>query len=501
MNRRQFSFMACAAAPRLAARMSPARPNIVLIYADDVGYGDLSCYGASRVKTPHLDRIAAQGVRFTDAHSPAATCTPSRYSLLTGDYPFRMPDAKVLPGDAPALIRPGRTTLASMLKAAGYRSSVVGKWHLGLGDGTIDWNREIAPGPLEIGFDEAFLIPATGDRVPTVYVENRRVHNLDPADPIQVSYQAKIGSEPTGRENPELLKMRPSHGHDMTIVNGVSRIGWMTGGKKARWVDEEMAAVLTARATSFIGRNKQNPFFLFFSTHGIHVPRLPHKRFAGATPMGPRGDAIAELDWCAGQLLDALDRHKLARNTIVMFTSDNGPVIDDGYQDEAVQKLGAHRPAGAFRGGKYSNFEAGTRVPFLIRWPERIRPGIVSDALMSYMDLTRSFATLTGQKIPDGQARDSEDHLPAWCGETKTGRTELVLQAGVLSLRHGPWKYIPPGKGPRVNQNVNIELGNDPEPQLYNLAEDPGEQRNLAPAMPDRVKAMSARLAAIRAGG
>lgn len=501
MNRRDFLSTLTGTALTLNAQRAGERPNIVLIYSDDVGYGDLSCYGASRVRTPNLDRIAAQGVRFTDAHSSAATCTPSRYSLLTGEYSFRMPDAKVLPGDAPALIRPGRTTLASMLKAAGYRTSVVGKWHLGLGDGNVDWNGEIAPGPLEIGFDEAFLIPATGDRVPTVYVENRRVYNLDPADPIRVSYQSKIGGEPTGRENPELLKMKPSHGHDMTIVNGVSRIGWMTGGKKARWVDEDMADVLTARGRAFIGRNKQNPFFLYFSTHDIHVPRMPHKRFTSATPMGRRGDVIAELDWCAGELLKELDRHNLSRNTIVIFTSDNGPVVDDGYQDEAVEKLGAHRPAGGFRGGKYSNFEGGTRVPFMIRWPGRIRAGGVSDALISHVDLLRSFAALTGQTIQDGQAKDSENHLKALLGESKAGRTELVLQASVLSLRQGQWKYIPPSKGPRVNENVNIELGNDPEPQLYNLTEDPREQRNLASTYADRVKAMSERLAAIRRGG
>jgi arylsulfatase A-like enzyme len=500
MNRRQFLSTASGAALPLADQRSAGRPNIVLIYGDDVGYGDLSCYGATRVKTPNLDRIAAQGVRFTDFHSSAATCTPSRYSLLTGEYSFRMPNAKVLPGDAPALIRPGRTTLASMLKGAGYRTSVVGKWHLGLGDGNVDWNREIAPGPLDIGFDEAFIIPATGDRVPTVYVENRRVFNLDPADPIRVSYQAKVGNEPTGRENPELLKMRPSHGHDMTIVNGVSRIGWMTGGKKARWVDEEMADVLTARGQGFIERNKQNPFFLYFSTHDIHVPRMPHRRFTSATPMGPRGNAIAELDWCVGELLKTLDRLNLAQNTIVIFSSDNGPVVDDGYVDEAVEKLGSHRPANGFRGGKYSNFEGGTRVPFLMRWPSRIRAGGVSEALISQVDLVRSFASLTGRGIAGGQARDSEDHLAALCGESKSARSELVLQASVLSLRSGGWKYIPPSKGPRVNQNVDIELGNDPAPQLYNLAEDPGERRNLAAAHPDRVKAMSERLAAIRGG-
>lgn len=497
MNRRHFLQIAAGSA---AFGQSPSRPNILLIYADDVGYGDLSCYGATLVKTPNLDRIASQGVRFTDAHSSAATCTPSRYSLLTGEYSFRMPNAQVLPGDAPALIRPGRATLPSTLRQAGYRTSIVGKWHLGLGDGNVDWNGEIRPGPLDIGFDESFIIPATGDRVPTVYVEGRRVHNLDPADPITVNYKDKIGNEPTGRENPDLLRVRPSHGHDMTIVNGVSRIGWMTGGKRARWVDEDMADVITSRAVSFIERNRRNPFFLYFSTHDIHVPRMPHQRFSNATPMGRRGNVIAELDWCAGELLKALDRHGLTRNTIVLFTSDNGPVVDDGYHDEAVTRLGAHRPAGPFRGGKYSNFEAGTRVPFMLSWPGRVKAGKVSDALVSQVDLLRSFAELTGQITPTGQAADSQNLLPALLGESGNGRSELVQQASVLSLRQGPWKYIPPSKGERVNRNVNIETGNDPEPQLYNLADDPGETRNLAANQPDRIAAMKTRLERIRAG-
>lgn len=483
--------------PLWSRQAAPARPNILLIYADDVGFGDLSCYGATRVSTPNLDRIAREGVRFTDAHSSAATCTPSRYSLLTGEYSFRMPKAQVLPGDAPALIRPDRVTMPSVLKQAGYRTSVIGKWHLGLGDGNVDWNKDIAPGPLDIGFDEAFIIPATGDRVPTVYVENRRVHNLDPKDPIRVRYDAPIGSEPTGKANPELLKMHPSHGHDMTIVNGVSRIGWMNGGKSARWVDEDMAEVLARRGVQFIERNRQNPFFLYFSTHDIHVPRMPHGRFAKSTEMGPRGNVIAELDWCAGELLKTLDRLKLSENTLVLFSSDNGPVVDDGYHDDAVKKLGNHRPSGPYRGGKYSNFEAGTRVPLMARLPGRIRPGQTSDALMSQVDLLRSLATVAGQS-PRSGARDSLNLLPALLGETKKGRAELIQQASVLSLRQGEWKLIPPSKGQKINKNVNIELGNDEGPQLYNLAQDPGETRNLSGAHPDRVQAMMKRLAEIR---
>src|SRR5262245_42211288 len=228
MHRRAFlQTLAAGAAAAQTGRM--AKPNIVIIYADDLGFGDLSCYGATRVRTPNIDRLAGGGVRFTNAHSPSATCTPSRYSLLTGEYAWRKPGTNVLPGNASLILQPGGPTLPSMLRDGGYRTGVVGKWHLGLGAGELDWNSEIRPGPLECGFDESFIIPATGDRVPCVYVEDRRVVGLDPNDPIRVAYDKPIGNEPLGRTNPELLRHHPSHGHDMAIVNGVSRIGYMTG--------------------------------------------------------------------------------------------------------------------------------------------------------------------------------------------------------------------------------------------------------------------------------
>lgn len=497
MNRRELLRLGASALALPLGAQQTQRPNIVLIYADDAGYGDLSCYGATRVKTPNLDRLAAEGVRFSDVHTSAATCTPSRYSLLTGEYSFRNKGARVLPGDAPALIEPGRTTLASVLKQAGYRTSVVGKWHLGLGRGSVDWNKDISPGPLDIGFDYSFLMPATGDRVPCVYVENRRVVNLDPADPIKVSFAGPIGDEPTGKKNPEMLRVHPSHGHDMAIVNGVSRIGYMTGGKKALWNDEEMAADFARQGRKFIAENKARPFFLYFATHDIHVPRLPNKRFSGATPMGPRGDAIAQLDWTAGEILNELDRQGLTRNTIVMFSSDNGPVIDDGYKDDAVEKLGSHRAAGPWRGGKYSNFEAGTRVPFLLRWPGRVKPG-VSDALVSQVDLLHSFAALTGQKLTETAGPDSLNMLPALLGESNRGRDHLVEQSRALALRQGKWKYIEPNPGPAIQQNTNTELGTGAGPQLYDVSVDPGEKNNVAGAHADRVKEMAATLARIR---
>jgi arylsulfatase A-like enzyme len=490
--------LAAGAGVASGAQQGTTPPNIVLIYADDLGYGDLSCYGATRVRTPNLDRLAAGGILFTNARSSAATCTPSRYSLMTGEYAWRQPGTGVLPGDARLIIKPGRVTLPSMLQKQGYRTGAVGKWHLGLGDGNIDWNGEIKPGPLELGFDYSFLIPATGDRVPCVYIENHRVAGLDPSDPMRVSYANRIADEPTGRANPELLKLHPSHGHDQAIVNGVSRIGYMTGGKSALWADEDTADVITRKATQFIEREKAKPFFLYFATHDIHVPRLPHKRFVGKTEMGPRGDVIAELDWSVGEILAALEEHKLADNTIVIFTSDNGPVVDDGYRDQAVEKLGDHRPAGPYRGGKYSNFEGGTRVPFLLRWPRQVKAGQRSNALISQIDLLASFAKLTGHTLAQEAGPDSVDVQRALLGRDSKGRDHVVQQAGVLSLIQGNWKLIEGSERPKMNKNTNTELGNDTSPQLYNLASDPGERINVAQSEPDRVQSMSALLNDIR---
>jgi arylsulfatase A-like enzyme len=483
------------ALPVAAAGVATAPPpNILVIYADDIGFGDVSCNGATTIATPHIDRIAREGLRATDAHSAAATCTPSRYAMLTGEYAFRRKGTGVLPGNATLIIEPGRATLPSMLRGAGYHTAVIGKWHLGLGAGApVDWNGEIKPGPLEIGFDRCLLVPATGDRVPCVYVRDHKVVGLSEDDPIRVSYGERIGDAATGREVPDTLKMRWDFGHDGTIVNGISRIGFMTGGERARWVDEDMADVLTNEAVSYLEERKKagGPFFLYFATHDIHVPRVPHPRFSGKSGMGPRGDAILQLDDCVGRLLDTLDRLGLADETLVIFTSDNGPVINDGYRDRSEELIGSHRAAGPFRGGKYSNFEAGTRVPFLVRWPGRVERG-ETPALLSQIDFFASFAAMVGASIGEGHAPDSRNQLEAMLGRDRVGRTTLVLQAGALSVREGSMKFIPGNTRQSIDSATKTELGNAAEDQLYDLASDPGETHNLAAERPEVVARMKA---------
>ncbi|MFC5411859.1 arylsulfatase [Larkinella bovis] len=474
------------------------RPNIVLIYADDLGYGDLSCYGATQLKTPNIDRVAAEGLRFTNAHATSATCTPSRFSLLTGRYAWRQSGTGIAPGDAALLIPTNSVTLPYVLQRAGYKTGVVGKWHLGLGPkGGPDWNGEIKPGPLEIGFNYSFILPATGDRVPCVYVENHRIVGLDPTDPIKVSYKEPIGNEPTGKANPERLKMNYSHGHDQTIVNGVSRIGYMSGGQSARWVDEDMADVLTDQVNQFMDTYQRTPFFMYFSTHDIHVPRMPHSRFAGKSGMGPRGDAILQLDWCVGAVMKTIDRLGLKNNTLVIISSDNGPVVDDGYEDEAVAKLGNHKPAGPLRGGKYSAFDGGTRIPFIVRWPGKVKTG-TSDALVSQVDLLASVTSLIGKKLGVNVAPDSFNMLDAFLGNDPKGRDYVIEQAlnNTLSIVKGHWKYIEPSSGPAVQKNTRTELGNNAEAQLYDLKTDLGETKNVAAKNPQVVSELAAILKA-----
>ena len=459
-------------------------PNIILIYLDDLGYGDVSSYGSGTLKTPNIDKISNSGMRFTQGYSASATCTPSRYALLTGTYPWRNKRAKILTG-ANLILDTLELTLPKMLKNKGYQTGIIGKWHLGLGNSKINYNQKISPGPNEVGFDYSFILPDTQDRVPTVYIENGNVVNLDPQDPLEVDFEKNFEGQPTGKENPELLSMKWHHGHNGSIVNGVPRIGFMKGGEKAKWSDIDMADEFLNRAKKYTTENNNKPFFLFYSLQQPHVPRTPHPRFKGSSGMGPRGDAILEADWCIGALYSHLEENKLLENTLLIISSDNGPVLNDGYYDDAVEKLGPHTPSGPFRGGKYSLFEAGTRVPFITHWKGTIKPQI-SDEMVSQIDILNSIASLIGS---EEKSKDGEDLSEVLFNNTGSGRNELILEAQQkIALRHKNWAYIPPYNGPKVTKYTQIEVGYSDIHQLYNLETDPSQKNNLVNSNPEKVE-------------
>lgn len=463
----------CLTAPPI---MAAERPNVVIIYGDDVGYSDVGVYGSKLIPTPNIDRLASQGLVFTDGHCSAATCTPSRFSMLTGIHGFRH-GVRVLAPNAPSKITPDMFTLPQLFRDAGYTTAVIGKWHLGIGDGKtpVDWNGDVKPGPLEVGFDYSFLLPSTNDRVPCVYVENHRVVNLDPSDPLFV------GKKPDGvvcTEYPDGKKDRSamtfyqsSHGHNQSVINGIGRIGYQWGGRMALWDDQTMTDEFLARAKKYIGsRRKDTPFFLYFSSQDIHVPRAPNPRFKGKSALDYRGDAMVELDWATGQILETLERHGLTQNTLVIFSSDNGPVYDDGYEDgttvlTSTQEVDrGHDASGPYRGGKYQIYEGGTRVPFIVKWPGHVTPG-QSSALVNQIDFIASFADLLGIELEAHQAIDSRNILPALLGQDEQGQSFMIEEAGILALRRGPWKYV------QARKNTSGEL--------YNLSSDVGEQHNV----------------------
>ncbi len=490
------------------AAFAANKPNIIVIMADDLGYGDLSSYGATGFKTPHIDKLAAEGVRFTSGYCSASTCTPTRYSLLTGTYAFRHKGTGIAPPNSPMVVPQDTVTIADLAKTAGYRTAVIGKWHLGLGgpEGP-DWNGQIKPGPREIGFDYNFLLPTTNDRVPQVYVENDRVLGLDPKDPLWVGDRKPSEDHPTGITHRETLKMDWSHGHNSTIHNGISRIGFYTGGHAARFRDEDLADKWVEKSVAWIEANRSQPFFLFFASHDLHVPRIPHERFQGVTKLGYRADSIVQLDWCVGELMKTLDRLGLAENTLVVFCSDNGPVMDDGYKDFALEKRGEHRAAGPYQGGKYSVYEGGTRTPFITRWKGKIKPG-VSDEIVATIDLPASLAALTGTPLPKDACLDSFDVSGALLGKPGAkGRDHLIQQdngqVGNFGFRVGHWKLLRHDSKSARNMLVEAQLANTqvPQFQLFDLSKDPGETRDVLAQNTAVAEKMQAQLAAYIAAG
>lgn len=468
-----------------------ARPNVVLILADDVGYGDLGCYGGRKVQTPNIDRLAAEGRRFTDAHSASAVCTPSRYALLTGEYPFRKNVWGPIPNSKPLLIDVERTTIASLLKRAGYATACFGKWHLGFGDRPrIDWNAALQPGPLELGFDRYFGIPVVNSGSPFVLVEDRHVLGLEPDDPL------KYGGAPPTKAYPEKnTKGSP-----------------ISGGRAAHdlYRDEELGTTLTAKATAWMCEHRRKPFFLYFATPQIHHPFTPHPRFVGTSDCGPYGDFLHELDWMVGEVVRTLDELQLRDDTLLIFTSDNGGMLNQGGQ-RAWQA--GHRMNGDLLGFKFDAWEGGHRVPFLARWPGRIAAGSKSDQLICHVDFLATLAALVGGELGERDGPDSFNVLSAWLdAPTEPVRDHVVLapfQPKNLAVRQENWIYIgaqggggfngtKPGEhllgGPAAlkfadEPNSDVADGrlkpDAPQAQLYDLSSDPSQSRNVIREYPE----------------
>ncbi len=478
-------------------------PNVVLIYADDLGYGDVGCYGATKVKTPNIDRLAKEGKRFTDAHSASAVCTPSRYALLTGEYPFRAMGGKgswgPLPITSGLIVDTKALTIGKVFKKKGFATACLGKWHLGFKKGKNNWKLPLRPGPQDVGFDYYLGVPVVNSAPPYVYVENDSYLGHDPADPL--AYGGKPVS-PTPTFPKEASRKSPN------------KFG---GALKAHklYDDEKTGALLTEKAVEWITENKKKPFFLYFPTPNIHHPCTPAPRFKGTSKCGLYGDFIHELDWMVGRILKCLDDNKLTDNTLVIFTSDNGGMLN--LAGRIAMKAG-HKMNGDLLGFKFGVWEGGHRVPFIARWPGKIKAGTKSDQLICQLDLLATFMALTNQGSGSLKGKDSINMLPALLGEPeKPLRTGLVVaprQPRNLAIRKGKWMYIGARgsggfTGSKPNQhawggpgavrfagsaNSDIKNGrlkkNAPPAQLYDLEKDPSQTRNLYRKNPEVVKQM-----------
>jgi arylsulfatase A-like enzyme len=460
--------MALAPAVSLAAEAS-AKPNIVVILADDLGYGDPGCFNKeSKIPTPHIDRLASQGMRFTDAHTPSAVCSPTRYGLLTGRYCWRTKLTRgVLQGYSPLLIERGRMTVASLLKKEGYSTACIGKWHLGLGDAEkADYSKPLKPGPNSVGFDYSLIIPASLDMPPYVFVENEAA-TKEPTEHIAASKMRRYGGEGFWREG--------------AIAPGFKHI--------------DVLPTCQEKAIAFIRKQtKDCPFFLYLPLNAPHTPWMPTAKFRGKTKVDYYGDFVAQVDACTGAVLKALDDAGLSDNTLVFFTSDNGA----HWLPEDIKKYG-HRANGNLRGQKSDIWEGGHRVPFIVRWPGHVKPGTTSDELICLTDLLATTAEVVGVKLPKDAGEDSYSIVPAFKGEkrTKPIREAIVHHSGsgLFAIRQGPWKLAMGLGSHGFSEPKNVK----PEPkgpkgQLYNLADDPGETKNLWLDKPEIVERLTALL-------
>lgn len=475
-------------------------PNIILINADDLGYGDVGCYGATKVQTPHIDKLAKEGRMFTDAHSPSAVCSPSRYGLMTGKYPIRRNFWGPIGTFNELSINTSDLTLASLLKQAGYSTACIGKWHLGFGKDTLDWNKPLKPGPLELGFDYYFGVPLVNSGPPFVFVENHQVVAYNPSDPFV-----------KGEES--VTQKWPAKG-------GYKAIG---GAREAHMLyrDETVGTTLKNRAIKWIQEiqqdKNQTPFFLYLATTNIHHPFTPAPQFKGTSQCGRYGDFIHELDWIVGEVLSTVEELGLSENTLIIFTSDNGGMLNHGGQDawEAGHKLN-----GELLGFKFGAWEGGHRIPFIAKWPGKIPESTQSNQLISQIDLLATFADIIGIRIADKKQYDSQSQLRSLTGNPKKMiRKSLVISPNSpshLLVRMDKWVYIPaqdeggfqgkkkgdhlfggaaalPFTGSKNSDIVDGKISRSAPPaQLYNLQDDLLQTTNLYRQYPSVVRKMDA---------
>lgn len=469
------------------------KPNVIIINADDIGYGDLGVYGATKVKTPTIDKLASEGMRLTDFHSASAVCSPSRYALLTGRYPSRNDFYGAIFLKTPLQIDTSRTTVADVMKNAGYATTVIGKWHLGFQDeNPINWNKPLKPGPLELGFDYYFGVPILNSHPPFVYVENHKVVGLLPEkDPFVYGKKAET------RFFDEKF--------------GIDAIG---GAKAAHdmYKDRMVGTTLKDSAVSWIKKKKDAPFFLYLATTNIHHPFTPAPRFIASSDAGPYGDFIHELDWIISEIVKTLDEENIAKNTLLIVTSDNGGMLNRGGQ---FAREAGHTQNGDLLGFKFDAWEGGHRVPFIARWPGKIAPGTVSDALSSNVDFLATLADLTNQNLEPNEGPDSVSMLDFLTGKSSESKRKQLLispaSSNHLALRSGKWMYISnqggggfaaehlgdhdfggaaafPFTGEKNSDIENGKIKNDAPPaQLYNLEDDLYEHENVYNQHPEVV--------------
>ena len=488
--------------------LATSPPNIVVILADDYGYGSAGCYGADGklVQTPNIDRLAREGRRFTDASTTSSVCSPTRYSVLTGRYCWRTSlKFEVLSTFAPLHIEPERLNMASLLKKHGYRTASVGKWHLGYGTATsepkwrTDYTGELSPGPLDIGFDYHFAVPSNHGDLTGIYVENRFVYGLRSG---KIPASMKLPGPVPDDDN-----FKPTYEAEDT--EGGRGAGKILDLDAPRRKNERVMATLSDKATRWIEEQKSDaPFFLYFTPVAVHNPVTPDKDIAGTSAAGLYGDWIHELDRSVGRILESLDKTGRADNTLIIFTSDNGGVyrpVGEGPQTEAFNA--GLKVNGTLRGGKHNVWQGGFKVPFIVRWPGKAPAGTTCDEMISLADILATTAAVVGEPLPTSfkGAEDSYNLLPAILGETtdKPIRRDMIVHSadGVFALRKGPWKWIEGIPEDGIKPGVRKSRGDEFHSQLYNVQTDPAETKDVSADHPEIIAEFTALLDRYRDGG